>query len=242
MTGTAPPARRSRGVAVAAVLAGAGGALLAGSRTWLEAVVPGAAPVAAPGSSAAPGLGALALVAGAGVVALVTAGRAVRLAVAGLLVLDGAAMAALALRAVTDPAGAVGPAVVAATGIRGAAPARVTLTGWPWLALAAATLVVLGGAVALARARRWPGPARRYDRPAPGAPARSVRASPGDPGTSSGAAVAAPAASGPEPGAPRAAGRGAGGRGREGVHGTALDDWEALSRGEDPTDPEPPRT
>jgi uncharacterized membrane protein (TIGR02234 family) len=37
--------------------------------------------------------------------------------------------------------------------------------GWPWIALAAAALVVVGGATTIVRGRAWSGLSGRYDAP-----------------------------------------------------------------------------
>ncbi|HEX2805299.1 MAG TPA: Trp biosynthesis-associated membrane protein, partial [Kineosporiaceae bacterium] len=132
-----PPRTRSRLSATLAVLVGAGIVLVAESRNWATvrvSGVPGRAVVTADGRLAAPGTGALALVAAAGALAMAVAGRWARLLVAGLLVLAGLAVAGLAIAVLHSPGDAVEPAVATATGTVGRPLDGVaTATGWPVL-------------------------------------------------------------------------------------------------------------
>jgi uncharacterized membrane protein (TIGR02234 family) len=170
------PARtRTRPAAILAVLLGAGVVLAAESRGWATVPVsgvPGRAVVTADGRLAAPGTGALALVAGAGALAMAVAGRWVRLLVAGLLLLAGLAVAGLAIAVLHSPADAVKPAVAAATGTVGRPPdGAAAATGWPVLSVAGGLMIAAGGAVGLIRGSTWPGPSRRYERAADGSAA-----------------------------------------------------------------------
>ena len=161
--------RRGRLLAVLLVLVGAGLVLLAGSQGWVTAAVQGVSgrrEVTAPGSDAAPGVPALALVSAAAAVVLLTGGRVVRLLTGAVLVLAGLGVVALVAGVAGAPAAAAGGAVTRATGSRALPPAdSVTLAPWPWLAALGGLAVALGGAAALARGRTWPGPTRRYERP-----------------------------------------------------------------------------
>ena len=156
----------------AALLALTGGALglLAASRPWVHAVVLdpvlGRTAVTASGRQAAPVVPAVALVALAGGVALLLA-RTLGRRVAGLLlVLAGAAEIAAASSAVRSPEAGVSDLVARAVGAVGAADVRVTVTGWPWLAVASGVLVALAGVLTVLRARHWAVRASRYDAPA----------------------------------------------------------------------------
>lgn len=211
-TPVAHPRRRERFAVGATVGAGAALMLLAVSRTWVHAVVQdplaGRLAVDATGRQAAPVVAAVSLVALAGAVALLTL-RTVGRSVAGfLLVLSGAAATAAAVGVVRTPAGALRSVIADATGRSGEALPVAQQTPWPWVAVVGGVLVVLGGAVGVARARRWTsaaGLSGRYDSPV--AAARSGHDG-GEPGV-----VRDPA----EP-------------------ADAPDTWESLSRGEDPTD------
>jgi uncharacterized membrane protein (TIGR02234 family) len=206
--------------ATLAVLVGAGIVLVAESRNWATvrvSGVPGRAVVTADGRLAAPGTGALALVAAAGALAMAVAGRWARLLVAGLLVLAGLAVAGLAIAVLHSPGDAVEPAVATATGTVGRPLDGVaTATGWPVLCVVGALLVAGGGAVGLIRGPTWPGPSRRYE--------RAVGAGPAAP---PGAAVPRSAASAGSP-APLAS--------ATSERDERLDAWDRLSSGDDPTD------
>ncbi len=214
--------RSSKAPAVLLVLGGGLLAVLAGSRTWLTAVPQagaGVTSVAISGREAAPGGIALGLVAAAGAVVLATSGRVVRHVVAVVLVAAGAGIAASGLWLGVDRAALVADALARATGATGN---RLVLssepTAWPVVGVAAGVLVLAGAVVAGVRARRWSGPSRRFEAPAATA-----------------AVVTAAAATAPE--VPAAPGAGADAiRERD----RALDAWDALSAGADPTD-DPPR-
>jgi uncharacterized membrane protein (TIGR02234 family) len=155
---------------VLALLGGALG-LLSGSRPWVHATVNDPLlglqrTVSASGRMAAPVVVAVALVALAGGVALLLAGRFGRRLVGVVLVLAGAAELAAALGAVRQPGQAIADQVTRAVGRTGGAELRVTVTGWPWVAVLAGVLVVVAGALAVLRAHRWSGPKTRYESPA----------------------------------------------------------------------------
>jgi uncharacterized membrane protein (TIGR02234 family) len=203
--------RRERFAVGLIVGVGAGLMLLAVSRTWVHAVVQdplaGRLAVDATGRQAAPVVAAVALVALAGAVALLTL-RTVGRSVAGLLlVLSGAAATAAAVGVVRTPSDALRSVIADATGRSGEALPVAQQTAWPWVAVVGGALVVLGGAVGVARARRWAsaaGLSGRYDSPvAAGRPADE--GGPTVPGDQQ------------EP-------------------ADVPDTWDSLSRGEDPTD------
>jgi uncharacterized membrane protein (TIGR02234 family) len=213
------------------VVVGAGLMLLAVSRPWVHAVVDdalaGRLDVQASGRQAAPLVAAVALVALAGAVALLTL-RTVGRVVAGLLlVLSGAAAGAAAVDVLRTPSDALRTVVADATGRSGDALPVAQQTSWPWVAVVGGVLVVLGGALAVVRARRWAGLSGRYDAPV-GASARARR----PPGQVTDAGE--PGADVPELESGRPSD--AGGT-QPDVEGRAVDadPWDRLSRGEDPT-------
>lgn len=167
--------RRERFLTALAALAGAGLALLAAGRPWVTQQVggvPGVVRVSASGDQAAPGVAALAIVAGAGAGALLIAGlRASRL-VGVLLALAGAGILASVASVVSDPRAAAAPAVPAATGRTGPLPDPAAVSPWVWVALVASLIVVTAGLVATARATAWAVPGRRFEQPAAGVAAR----------------------------------------------------------------------
>jgi uncharacterized membrane protein (TIGR02234 family) len=234
--------RRERLLAVGAVAVGAAVMLLAVSRTWVHAVVQdalaGRLSVDANGRQAAPVVAAVALVALAGAVAVLTLRTVGRFVAGLLLVLSGSAAAAAAIAVVREPSGALRSVVSGATGRSGDALPVAQQTAWPWVAAAGAVLVLLGGAVAVARARRWSGLSEKYDAPVGPAVVPSTRR----PSVSGDADVDQPAADvlghglGPD-GGDQAAARGADGSdaGSPAQTPVAADPWDRLSRGEDPT-------
>lgn len=174
--GPAPAARSSRRerlVVLALGVVGAAVALLAGSRSWLTVVVQD--PLAGSGRLHPDGRSVAALVPAAGLVALaasvaaVTMRRIGRQVAALLLVAAGGAIGSATVRVLVDPRGAAEEALRRATGRTGDVSATAQVSGpWPWLAMVAAALVALAGAIAIVRGRAWSGLSERYD--APGSP------------------------------------------------------------------------
>ncbi|MGO4690988.1 Trp biosynthesis-associated membrane protein [Glaciibacter sp. 2TAF33] len=237
------PDRRGRRVKlllVVTVIGASALALLAWTQTWVDAnvIIQGSATthLAVTGSTAAPAVTALALAGLALAGALTIAGPVIRIVLGALEVLLGGSVFLAAISAVVDPAGASAAAVTAATGIAGhesiqGGVASAALTGWPYLALAAAVIMVVAGIGVLATQHRWPGPTARYQavRLVPAA----TDAAPGEaPAGSAGAARgnAAPASAG----AATPAGASPGGESAAGSR-DSVGDWDDLSRGEDPT-------
>lgn len=190
--------RRARLSVVFALLAGGAVGLIGSTQTWLDLTLSDGAQsvIAVTGGQALPVLAPLSLAALALGLALSIVGPVLRYAFGLLAVLLGAGLAFAAGRvALTLPPDAMSAAVAEATGLSGPAAveslvADVAMTPWPAVTIAAAVLIVVGGVLALATARRWPTSGRRY---------RSDAASPD--------------------GAPR----------------DAIDSWDELSRGDDPT-------
>jgi uncharacterized membrane protein (TIGR02234 family) len=176
--------------------------------TRVLADVPGVSRVSASGDGIVPVVPALALVAAAAAVALLVTGRLGRYLAAGVLLLAGAGAGAAVVWVLAAPGDAVAGAVSAASGRSGAvAGPPATVGAWAWAGLAAAVLLLGGGAVAVLRAPTWPSPGRRFDAPARGT------AAPRGAGTGTAGSVPGPV------------------RGQ----GDSIGAWDALSRGEDPT-------
>lgn len=215
--------------AIVTAIVGGGLALLAWSQTWFElALTAGAGtgsgsaiPVA--GQVASPAVAALGLAALALGGALAIAGPGVRMVLGVLAVVLGGCLLVAAGVTLADPVAAVGPAVTEATGVAGAAPtaalvASATATFWPAVAIVSGVLVLAAGALVLATGLAWPASSRRYSdarRP------RFADESPAD--APEGHEVPAPDGAAGSPGAQHAA------------SDQAIDDWDDLSRGDDPT-------
>jgi uncharacterized membrane protein (TIGR02234 family) len=213
---TAPKGRRLKLSLILLVLAASGLALLSWTGVWVHArLLTGTSGATAqnldvPGSSAAPALTALALAGLALAGALTIAGPAIRAVLGVLQVLLGGCVAWTAVIAIGDPAAASASTVTAATGVAGeksvlAGLEGAALTAWPFVALAAGIVMALAGVAILATMRSWPAATSRYQ-----------------------AARFAPAQGSEAPGEDRGAtGQAAGSR--------AVDTWDDLSRGGDPT-------
>ncbi|HEY6794544.1 MAG TPA: Trp biosynthesis-associated membrane protein [Kineosporiaceae bacterium] len=233
MTGPGRPDRRagptSRAVALLAVLVGAGLVVLATGRNWVTVTVAGAGgrlQVGADGRLAAPGAAAVGLVAAAGIVVALTAGRLVRAVVTGLLVAAGLTAAALSVPVWHDPAGVAAPAAARVTGTVGQSRGDARVTAWPAASAAGGLLIATGGLVGVVRGRRWPGPSRRYERDGGHVDAAPPGTEPAPPG------IEPAPPGGPAP--PGLAGRTRASASSE--RDRRLDQWDSLSRGEDPTD------
>ena len=145
------------------------------------------------------------------VAALAIAGPGIRI-VLGILevVLGGCVLLAVGV-SLGDPVAAVAPAVTDATGVSGAGPtaelvAAATATAWPAAAIAGGVLLVLAGIAVLVTGTRWPASSRRY---------RGARLADADADAGEGAAQ---------------------GVRERAASDRAIDDWDELSRGDDPTD------
>jgi uncharacterized membrane protein (TIGR02234 family) len=214
--------RRSYGVALAACLAGSGLALYAVTRTWslLVTARPGLSDLRTvrTGADLEPWLIGLALVALAGTGALLATRGRLRQGLGVLLALTGA--------------GVLAGAIIGRAGLDvGRAGAGGTL--WPVACALGGAIITLGGLTAARHGHHWPSMSSRYER----RPVPQPRTDP--------AAVPAPLATG-------ALRRGAGSSATRGedsadpadaaatpAPGGAVDTraaWDALDRGDDPTD------
>lgn len=207
-------ARRLKLVVILLVLAASALALLAWTQVWITAGAPqpGTAPktLEVTGSTAAPGLTALALAGVALAGALTIAGPVIRVVLGLLEILLGFSVGLAAALALGDPAGASAALITAATGIAGTESVTDGVVAsvsapWPYVALVAGVAMAAAGLAILVTARRWPGPGTRY---------QAVRFEAADAAAPAGHAVADRA------GDPSS---------------DAVDDWDGLTRGEDPT-------
>jgi len=203
---------------IVVVVVGAGLGLAGATQTWytvsLTRAAGHAAAVVVNGSDASPALTALSLAALALALAFAIAGRVARFIVGIIgLILGAAVVFAVA----GDPARSLGVrnAVSKATGITGDASVRaligsVAASAWPTLALIGGILIALGSIAALLTGARWPGGSRRYDAARGNGALRFEETD----GQASAAAKKKP---------------------EERPGDAAVDDWDELTRGDDPT-------
>lgn len=212
-------------------LSALGGALVAVAalpgwvRGRIDDPVLGHRAVEATGQSVAPAILAFALVVLAAVVVAAVTGRVGRI-VAGVLTLAaGLASTWSAVAVLQDPSGALSRSVSGSVGRTGAAAvSQVGLTGWPWAALVGGLLAALGGLGIVLGARRWGGSNARYENPTQAVQPEPDALSASPPGARRmGTEEASP--SGLAPGEREACE----------VRRRAVQDWDALSRGDDPT-------
>lgn len=225
--------RRAKYLSMLAVVVGAGLALLASTQTWftvhLTAEANHAAPVTVQGSAAAPALTALSLAGLALAAALAIAGRLVRIVLAVLGVVIAGCIALSAGIALGDPVLSAASAITAASGVSGGSSVarlaeNVEVSFWPWVAIVGAVVLFAASIGVAVTSRLWPGPSRRYQavrfeesaddegEPEPAETAGADAVGEANPGASAGV----------EPGAPI-------------DRDTAIDSWDELTRGEDPT-------
>ncbi|PPF85069.1 hypothetical protein C5E07_06175 [Pseudoclavibacter sp. RFBJ3] len=171
---TSPDAAGKRGKrgTLLAIVVGAGLAILAWSQVWFSFEVSlGAQTFAGEvrGDVAAPAVMALALAALAVLAALALAGVVFRYVLGGLLTLVGAVLVLQSFVAVGNPAPAIAPEVTAASGLAGeqtiadaVAAGAVSVGFWPWLAVVAGAVLAFAGVLAIVTARRWPTSGRRF--------------------------------------------------------------------------------
>lgn len=159
--------RRPSGVVLLTLVA----ALLliaSGSRTWVTGTtadaVLGSASVSAKGTEVVAGLAALALAAAAAAVAAATAGRVGRWLAVGALCLVALGLAAELVVFVADPGDALGRVAAKQLGRTGTMATHAALGSWPWLAVAAAVLLLAAAGFAAAGTRSWGGLGRRYEK------------------------------------------------------------------------------
>lgn len=206
-------ASRMKLPAIVATVVGAGLALLSWSQTWFElrladaAAAGTGAAIAVPGSVASPALAALGLAGLALVAALAIAGPAIRILLGVLEVVLGGCVLLAAWMTLGDPVGAVSPAVTDATGVAGSGPTAELVASVG--ATAWPVAAVVGGILLVAAGGLVLATGTRW--PASSRRYRAARLVEADASATD-----------------SADGRGASDR--------AIDDWDELSRGDDPTD------
>ena len=214
------PAGPSRRTAIWVLLLLGGATLATAVPTWLSTTGATAldpeVEVTVAGTSAAPGVSASALVLVAAALALGLVGRVGRWVVLAVAAASGVVATVSALGVALDPEPSARSAVADATGVP-EVTAPVDLTVAPWLAATLGVLTVLAVVWVAVGSRSWAGASTRHER-ATGATAAAASAAAGTtapegPSYPSGAT---------EPASPDDL--------------TDHDAWDALSRGEDPTD------
>lgn len=242
--------RRVKYLTLLALVVGSGLGLLSATQTWFTIQVTDVAnhagTVTVAGSAAAPALTALSLAGLALTAALAIAGPAFRVVLALLGILLGASIVYSALAVLGDPLLAAGGAITSATGVAGEASLRrlvqsTTTEFWPWLAVVGGVLVVLASALAIVFLRAWPGPSRKYQARFAGEDGRTAEETlaeldGAEPETGAAAAgTADDEAAGDEREARAAAESDAPEEPTALDRDAAIDSWDELSRGDDPT-------
>lgn len=229
-------ARRAKYGSMLAILIGSGLALLASTQPWsvlhLVASAHHEGPVTVQGSTAAPALPALALAGFALLAALAIAGPVIRLVLAMLGIVLGGSIVLGAAIAAGDPVGSALSAITTATGVAGDAAVAalvrsVDAEGWPPAAIAGGGILVLGSLAVIGTGRRWPGASRRYQaarlEPEQSVTGQQVTEQPATEQQVTERRVTEPPAAAPT--RPP----------EETARDAAIDSWDELSRGEDPT-------
>jgi len=160
--------RRELAAALGCVVAGAATVLIAVTRTWVEATASQGslrAPLRVSGSSLAPAVGALAVCGLAGALALLVSRGVWRAAIGAAIAGFGTIDLVLVVARARPGAGSLTGRAGAALGSGSAQVGEVSFAAWPWLAAVGALVLVVGGALATLRGRRWPGLSARYELP-----------------------------------------------------------------------------
>jgi uncharacterized membrane protein (TIGR02234 family) len=243
--GGAGAGRRIKYSTLLLLVVGSALALLAATQPWftirLTDTANHSSAISVPGSVAAPALTALALAGLALTAALAIAGPVFRLVLALLGVLLGVSVLISAITALSDAVGASSSAITTATGVAGGASIHrlvhsVETAFWPWLAVFAGVLIILAGAAVVVFSRLWPGPSRKYQTRFAGEDGRPADAVFAD------AAEDAPATTDPEDASPSGTPAAADAPADDAAdhpatldRDTAIDSWDELTRGDDPT-------
>jgi uncharacterized membrane protein (TIGR02234 family) len=217
-----------------AIVVGAGLALLASTQPWITVHLTSAAnhagDVVVQGSAAAPALTALSLAGLALAAALAIAGPVVRIVLAALGILIAVSIALSAGIALGDPVQAAAAAITSASGVSGGSSIarladRVDVSVWPWIAILGGLVIAVASIAVVVTSRRWPGPSRRY---------QAVRFEDAeDSGTELAGTDGETASDATTP--PGAGPSGDSGESAAHDRDSAIDSWDELSRGEDPT-------
>lgn len=206
-----------------------------GSPTWVTTTVATAlepeVAVAAAGTSAAPGVGAGALVLLAAGIACALTGRVARYVALVVAAAAGVLVVASTLVVVGDPTPAATAAASATSGVT-ELTSPVTLTAWPWAAVATGALAVVVAVWGVVSARGWAATSGRHERAGVGVGAAPAGSRTDDGGT-------APAAAHPDSNATPDRDAETAARDDETAERDdeidPHDAWDALSRGDDPT-------
>lgn len=238
--------RRAKYLTLLLIVVASGLVLLAATQTWFSVALTDTAKhgttIAVAGSAAAPALTALALAGLALTAALAIAGPVFRIVLALLGVLLGGSILFSAGSALADPLRASSSAVTTATGVAGEASVARLVHGvetslWPWLAIVGGVLLLLGSAAVVVLSRLWPGSSRKYEtrfQTSDGVDAATALAAAAA-AAESGRSAAADAAVSDDDEA-RAVAEGDAEAGPASLdRDTAIDSWDDLSRGDDPT-------
>lgn len=226
-----------RGPVVVLALIAGGACAAATTAVWASATVAdpvlGHRAATATGQELVPGAAGLGLVVLAGALVVAIAGPVLRVVAGALVTAAGAGAAALTARVLADPAPALLARAGDAFGNSGAAAVTDSgLTPWPWVTLLGGVLGAVAGLFMLVAGRTWSRAGRRYANPA------GERAAPRTRGEASGSTrEAAPAPdAGTDAGSDASGVSGVSGASdRRPARGAPVDDWDSLSRGEDPT-------
>ncbi|MFK3670437.1 Trp biosynthesis-associated membrane protein [Leifsonia aquatica] len=229
-----PVNRRAKYIALLVLVVGSGLTLLSATQTWftvhLTDVGSHVGALGVPGSTAAPALTALALAGLALTAALAIAGPIFRIVLALLGLLLGVSVLISAGSALGDALRASSSVITTATGVAGESSIRrlvdaVDVQFWPWLAVVGGALIVLANVAVVLFSRLWPGSSRKYQTRFAGADGRD-------------AAAVLGVADTPESDDDEARAVAEGETGSEPAsldRDTAIDSWDELSRGDDPT-------
>lgn len=161
--------RRAKSTSLLLILIAGAIGVLSSTQTWLTVTrADGGEALDVAGNAALPVLAPLSLTALALCAAIALVGPVMRRVFAAIAVVVGALMLVMTARILFQhPLDAVGPALTKATGLAGdtalsALVDGITVTAWPWVALAGWILLLGGGGLALATAGRWRSGGRRY--------------------------------------------------------------------------------
>ncbi|MCS5713027.1 Trp biosynthesis-associated membrane protein [Herbiconiux sp. CPCC 205716] len=183
-----------------------------------------------PGSVAAPALSALGLAGIALAGALAIAGPIVRLVLGALEILLGASVVWSGVLALTDPVAAGASVVTTSTGVAGTSSIRELVTvgsssPWPAVAVALGILMVLAGLAVIVTVRRWPASSRKYQAVTFESADGRQSSNPAELFDDDSAEVSARPVTDARPAR----------RPAENARDAAVDSWDDLSRGTDPT-------
>lgn len=160
------PAWKSPGLLTLLGLASAGGAFATTLPPWITVNVKDAlqhATVNVPGSDAAPGVSALALVALVATLVARLASQKIRYVITAIMALSGFGMMFSIWSTTSDPASAARTNVGEATGVVGM-DAEYTVSAWPWVAMLAALLIIVSAVLTGIASRSWKQRKAKYDR------------------------------------------------------------------------------